>query len=56
MFYFGKNDYKIIAKCRCGAGGNVLASQPVDSGALIGIQGKPRSNFGLLTSGGQKNS
>ena len=40
MFYFAKNDHKIIAKCRCGAGGDVLAPQQVDGGALMGIQCK----------------
>ena len=45
MFYFWKNDHEIIAKCRCGAGGNVLACQQVDSGALMGIQGKAPKQF-----------
>ena len=45
MFYFGKNDHEIIAKCWCGAGGNMLASQQVDSGALMGIQGKAPEQF-----------
>ena len=45
MFYFEKNDHKIIAKCRCGAGGNFLASQQVDSGALMEIQGKAPEQF-----------
>ena len=40
MFYFAKNDPEIIAKCMCGAGGDVLTPQEVDGGALIGIQGK----------------
>ena len=45
MFYFGENDHEIIAKCRCGARGDVLASQQVNSGALIGIQGKAPEQF-----------
>ena len=45
MFYFAKNDHEIIAKCRCGAGGDVLAPQQVDGGALMGIQGKVPEQF-----------
>ena len=45
MFYFAKNDPEIIAKCMCGAGGDVLAPQEVDSGALIGIQGQTPEKF-----------
>ena len=45
MFCFAKNDDGIIAKCRCGAGGDVLAPQQVDGGALMGIQGKAPEQF-----------
>ena len=45
MFYFAKNDHEIIGKCRCGAGGDVVAPQQVDGGALMGIQGKAPEQF-----------
>ena len=54
MFYFAKNNHEIIAKCRCGTGGDVLAPQQVDGGSLMGIRGKAPEQFALLTSGGQK--
>ena len=45
MLYFAKNDHEIIAKCKCGAGGDVLAPQQVDGTALMGIQGKAPERF-----------
>ena len=45
MFYLAKNDHEIIAKCRCGTGGDVLAPQQVDGGALMGIRGKAPEQF-----------
>ena len=45
MFYFAKNDHEIIAKYRCGAGGDVLAPQQVDGGALMEIHGKAPEHF-----------
>ena len=56
MFYFRKNNHKIVAKCRWG-------SQSVASSATVlwwrpggGSGGKAPDHFGLLTSGGQINS
>ena len=45
MFYFGKNDHEIIATCRCGARNDMLTLQQIDSGALMGIQGKTPEQF-----------
>ena len=45
MFYFAKNNHEIIEKCKCGAGGDVLALQQVDVGAMMGIQGKAPEKF-----------
>ena len=45
MFCFPKNDHEIIAKCRCGAGGDVLTPQQVDGEALMRIQGKAPEQF-----------
>ena len=45
MFYFEKNDHEIIAKCKCGARGDVLAQQQGDNGALMWIQGKSPEQF-----------
>ena len=56
MFYFMKNDHKIIKNCRWGAK-MTSALQRVDAGALIEVEGaKLLRNFGFLTSGGQINS
>ena len=56
MFYFRKNNHKIVAKCRWG-------SQSVASSATVlwwrpggGSGGKAPDHFGLLTSGGKINS
>ena len=45
MYCFAKNDHEIIVKCRRGAGGDVLAPQQVDDGALMGIQSKDLEQF-----------
>ena len=53
IFYFMKNDHKIIVKCWWGARG-VSSSATGSWGAVVGVQEvKPLKKFDLFTSGRQ---